>query len=201
MRFRLSLVFVAVFGLAGCAFGDRDVTLKYPPAPASGSAQAAMKAKPVPKGGLPVVVGTFTDSRPEKQIIGFVQNGYGMKTADVKTSSNVAEWVRRATAFELRRRGYSVTLAESPPPGARALLVTGTVEKALTKAYFSYDAEIVLTAAIVRGKKKVAGRRYSGRGSAGTNIAGTADRFGRSLSLALQDALQGLIADLNAVAR
>ncbi len=205
MRVRAGFLVITVLFLSGCAFGDRVATLKYPPAADKGGANAAVKGKQAPMAAKAarqsVVVGRFTDSRANKKVIGFVQNGYGMKTADVKTETDVSEWVRKAIAHELRRRGYAVTLADTATPGTRALFVTGNVEKALTKAYFKYDAEIVFTADIKRGRSKVGGSRYVGHGSAGANIAGTAERFGRSLSLALQEALQRFVADVNAVSR
>ncbi len=197
MHQRFAAGLIVYLLLAGCAFGDRTVFLDYPPKPSSGSAQAATPAAAPPaKSESRVVVGTFRDDRPNKKNIGFVQNTYGMETADVLAANDVSEWIRNALILELKNVGFAASRGDAADASGQALLVTGNIEKILTKAYFSYDAEVIFSADILRSGKKVGGSRYIGEGSAGVNIAATAVRFGQSLALALRVAIFQLVADI-----
>src|SRR6202022_2479246 len=95
-------------GFGGCSFGNRHVTLTYPPqqAPAARSGEAP---SPVVEPRRRVVLVTFLDQRSKKQTIGSVHNGFGMHTADVMAENEVAPWVTNAIGTELEKAGFAVT--------------------------------------------------------------------------------------------
>ncbi len=192
---------LAAILLGGCAFGDRVTLLQYPPPPPEGAAQAAVASPStvLRKGQPDVIVGEFVDQRPNKSKIGFVQNTYGMETADVIAANDVTEWIRNALVTELQLNGYRATLAKAKSASGNSLLVTGEIQKVLTKAYFSYNSEIIFTADVMRASKSLGKKTYVGRGGGGVNIAATGKAFGRSIALALQDALRRLVADIRQI--
>lgn len=81
-RFLLFGILV-LLGPLGCAFGNRHVTLAYPPEQAKADGQATASAAPPEPAGQKVVLVVFLDQRSTKQAIGSVHNGFGMHTADV----------------------------------------------------------------------------------------------------------------------
>lgn len=182
--------------LSGCAFTDRNVKLQYPPPPESGAAQAATPAVAARQDVRPIVVGAFTDPRPNRQKIGFVQNTYGMTTADVLAASDVAQWVREALVFELNQSGYSAALGDATQAPPDRLVITGQIVDVEAKAYVTYNSQIVLATDVRRGNASLSRRNYVGQGGGGVNVAATEAGYARSVSLALQDALRKLIADL-----
>ena len=202
-RHRVLLAILIGAALSGCAFTDRNVKLQYPPPPESGTAQAATPAAPpaaAPRAdGRAIVVGAFTDPRPNKQKIGFVQNTYGMTTADVLTANDVTQWVREALVLELNQSGYSATLGDAAQAPPDRLVITGQVTEVEAKAYVTYNSIIVLATDMRRANTTVARRQYTGIGGGGVNVAATEAGYARSVALALQDALRKLIADLNTV--
>lgn len=200
IKTRLAIVVVALL-LGGCAFGDRTAELVYPPAAPKGVAQAAgpSPSSVLRTDQLDVVVGEFQDPRPEKRKIGFVQNTYGITTANVLAANDVAEWIRGALVTELNANGYRASLGKSEDATAKALVVTGEIEKVLTKAYFTYNSEIIFSAKIERAETSLSNRKYVGRGGGDLNLASTAKSFGQSLALALQDALRHLVADIRQI--
>lgn len=183
--------------IGGCAFGDRVAYLDYPPRPPGGSAQAAeAPATSTSADALRVVVGAFVDEREDPLKIGFVQNGYGIETADVFATNDVAEWVSDAMVKELEINGFASSRGEAPDD---AYFVTGSIETVLTKAYFQYNAEIVFSADVSRRGEAVLGRRYTGESITGLSVAATGEAFGEVLTLALQDALQKFVVDLRQI--
>lgn len=196
-------IYVLLFGalLGGCAFGDRVSKLQYPPPPEVGSAQAAVS---LPSAALrldkrPIIVGQFVDRRTNKKKIGFVQNTYGMETANVFASNSVAEWMRAALVTELGLNGYSAKLGEVRNAPADRIVVTGEIQKVLTKAYFNYNSEIIFSADVKQANTSLSKKTYIGKGGGGVNFAATEAGFGRSIALALQDALRRLVADIGKV--
>ncbi len=197
------LIYVLLSGtlLGGCAFGDRVSKLQYPPPPEGGSAQAAV---PLPSASLrsderPIIVGRFVDRRTNKKKIGFVQNTFGMETANVFAANSVAEWMRAALVTELGLNGYSAKLGEGRNSPADRIVVTGEIQKVLTKAYFDYNSEVIFSADVKRADTSLSKKTYIGKGGGGINLAATEAGFGRSIALALQDALRRLVAEIGRV--
>ena len=196
---RCTATLVAVILLAGCAFGTRQPTLIYPPAPESSAipvAQAA--AKPAPK-NMQIILNPFIDQRDDKKVVGTVRNGFGMRTADVIPTNSVPEWVMQAMKVELQNSGYVVTTGTSGSdtlPGATAV-VTGEILKVFCDMYFSYTGQISLLTKVSRGGKDVLNKNYSAEGSAGIAWGGTAESYAQSLALALASAVKQFVAELD----
>jgi hypothetical protein len=180
----LCLAFLAVL-LSACAFGTRRVTLSYPPPAASyGLVKEAVAAGGAADQGKVSIV-TFTDVRGTP-LIGDVRNGYGMHTADVVTDTSISEWSTNALDFELRQRGYAVSVVQSVPTGPDDLWVSGQVVEVYCHAMFNYEGKVGALARIGRGAATISERRYDGEGSAGLNLAAYSGSYGDSLGLALQ---------------
>jgi len=194
MRTRLLIVALIVAGglLSGCAFGDRQAKLGYPPVADQGA--MAAEAAPAPTSRGAVYVGAFEDARPDKTVVGNVRNGFGMKTAKVIPQRDVAAWVREALAWELEAAGYTVVVGAAAPSGVAAL--SGDILRAYCDMYFTYDGQIVLRIEASRDGQPLLNQSYAGSGSVGIAWAGTGDSFSESLGLALQEALQKFLADL-----
>jgi hypothetical protein len=196
------LLVLGVFSvLTGCAFGTRQVTLTYPPAAVSEASgpKTAEAATTVSGATKPVILVPFTDQRADKRSIGEVRNGWGMRTADVITDRDVAEWVTRAVMMELTRAGYQVMSRNEVSNFDTLPTLTGDLITIHCTALFSYEGEVSFFAKLERDGYELLKKRYTGRGSAGVNWAATEASYGQSLSLALLESVRGLIADLNTV--
>jgi len=195
MRSRLLIVGIIIVGslVSGCAFGDRQAKLGYPPI-ADDGAMAAQAAEAVPASRGDVYIGAFSDIRPDKTVVGHVRNGFGMKTAKVLPQREVTAWVHDALAHELSAAGYTIVEGAAAPAGTTAL--SGDILRAYCDVYFTYDGQVVLRIEAQKDGQALLNQSYSGSGSAGVNWAATGDSFSESLSLALRQALQQFMADL-----
>ena len=99
---RIVTVLVFMSFLAGCAFGTRQPTLIYPPAPESGATPVANAAATSAPKNLRINLVPFVDQRSDKKVVGTVRNGFGMRTADVIPTNSVADWVTQALKMELQ---------------------------------------------------------------------------------------------------
>lgn len=192
---RLTAFTIAIGLLGGCAFGERQAKLGYPPAENGNEAIVSVAnaaTAPAPRGT--VHIAAFEDVRPEKRVVGHVRNGFGMKTAEVVAQRDVPTWVREAIASELQAAGYAVaegTATEGVP------VISGAIIRVYCDAYFTYEGEVMLRIETARAGESLIARTYTGKGSAGVSWAATGDSYSESLSLALQDALRQFIAELN----
>jgi hypothetical protein len=196
LRFTTTLI-AAIF-LAGCAFGTRNATLNYPPKAESGVISAAQAAtKPAPK-NVQIVLGAFSDQRTDKKVVGTMRNGFGMRTADVVAMNSVPDWVSQAMKVELENSGYSVVTAAGDDSAAGAsAVVSGEILNVFCDMYLSYTGQVSLVARVSKDGKEVLNKHYSGEGSAGLAVAGTAESFAQSLSLALAVAVKQFVAELD----
>ncbi len=195
----LCLLIVTI--LSGCAFGTRRPTLTYPPASEEPAAAVAQAAVPVAAKNMTVVLASFRDERSDKSTVGTVRNGFGMRTADVVPNNTVSEWVTQAVATELRSNGYKVVSGTaSDPKDPNALWLSGDVLNVFCDMYFSYTGQVSLLAKGRNAQGELFTKHYAGEGTAGIAWAATGDSFAQSLALALRDALNKLMADLNAMA-
>ena len=62
--------------------------------------------------------------------------------------------------------------------------------------YFTYDGTVTLRVQLQRAGQAFYKNTYEGKGSVGMNWGATGDSYGRSLSLALADAIEHLKRDL-----
>lgn len=192
---------LAVLALAGCAFGTREPTLIYPPAPdAEAVAPAQAAAKPAPK-NVQIVLTPFSDNRSDKKVVGTMRNGFGMRTADVIPTNSVPEWVMNAVKTELQNVGYTVLTGAANRNSARekTAVVSGEILNVFCDMYFSYTGQVSLIARVSKNDKEVLSKHYAGEGSAGIAFAGTAESFAQSLALALASAVRQFVAELDKV--
>lgn len=186
-----------VASLSGCAFGTRQPTLVYPPPVDSTAAVTTQSVPNVAARNTKVVLAGFRDERSDKSVVGTVRNGFGMRTADVVPTNNVADWVTGAVATELRASGYTVAEGaggETNDPDA--VFVSGDVLNVFCDMYMSYTGQVSLLTKVSIGKRELLAKHYSGEGSAGLAMAATSESYSESLGLALRDALRKFVAEL-----
>ncbi len=193
---QVGCLLVVAATVTGCAFGTRQAPLSYPPAPAGEVRQTAPTVEA--SKNTTIVLEKFNDERTDKSVVGTVRNGFGMRTADVVASKDVAEWVTSAVGTELRAHGYRVVgTAEQDGKSSRVVEVSGSVLNAFCDMYMSYTGQVSLLAKVKGRDGELIAKHYSGEGSAGLVMAATGESFGESLALALRDALGKFMADLD----
>jgi hypothetical protein len=192
------LVPMLLSGFAGCSM-TRNVTLVYPPgysgagAQSSGSKKAAKTAR---KGKI--ILKAFKDNRTVKDKIGHMENAFGKDMGSrILTDDDVVQWVTRAIKFELKKRGFEVMPDTNPPALLSEPVLSGTLIKAYTTSYFTYQGDVEFTADFTLGSTTLLTKHYFGNGDNGTFFVAKAEGFGGALSLALQDAAGNLAKDID----
>ena len=188
---RMATFLVAGSLLAGCAFGERQANLAYPPV-ADEDLISSAEAAPGARGGT-VYIEDFEDIRSSTMLVGHVRNGLGMKTAEVVAQRDVPEWVHEALVLELKESGYQVMDGVAP---AGQTTISGDIVRVYCDAYLTYDGEVTLRMEATKEGQSLVQNTYTGTGSAGISWAATGDSYSQSLSLALQSALRQFLADL-----
>lgn len=187
--------------LCSCAFGNRHVTLNYPPQKQSESAGPAIAEAAVQPNGKSIVLMQFVDQRSNKSVIGEVRNGYGMRTADVVVENDVSGWLTNAVRMELEKAGYKVTLTSNKNDALSNIAIGGEVLHVYCTAMMTYEGEVSFFAQLQKDGKEILRKRYTGKGSAGLNWGAASESYGNSLSEALSIAIRELVADVNSSAR
>jgi hypothetical protein len=183
-RKALAGVWLALPWLCACALVDREVTLDYDVAAREPVLQAASAAK--------VAIGHVEDRRIDPLHVGEVRNGLGMHTADIHAKGDGAEWLQEALAAELGRHGFVVVT----DPGEADYVVDAELSHVHCTAMLTYEGDVTLTASAAQFGQRVAGRSYTGKGSAGMNWSATEKAFQATLNLALQDAVLQFVQEL-----
>lgn len=196
LRASLALLLASTLLLGGCAFGVRNATLRYPPAPEAGVVPAARAAEVAPRKGE-IALLPIKDARTDKSKLGTVRNGFGMKTADVVTADDIPLWLTGALRTELARAGYQVKDAGTETAGGTTL--AGDLNHLWCDAYFTYLGEITLAVRLRRDGRELLAKEYQGSGGAGMNWVASAEAYGQTLAIALADALRRLVADVDKV--
>ncbi len=135
------------------------------------------------------------DERTSKQIVGQVQNAYGMHTADVIADNDVAAWIATALRAELEAVGYAVTepaegqAADAPMLECRIATVSGT-------AYVTFKGRVSFFANINKDGREVLNKVYYKQVSSGTSWFASGAGYAEALSLALAAAARELAADV-----
>jgi len=189
--------FIAI--LAGsCAFGDRHVTLNYPPNTGlEGLVVKSAIASPHLSGlKKKIILFQFRDLRLNKNKIGHVLNSYGFETADVIADNDVTEWVHNAITMELKKAGFEIIKQDNLDEIGSDLILKGEILRVYCSAYFTYNAEVIFIAKIEKNNNVILNKSYVGEGSVGLNLAATSEGYGDSISLALSNAIRELIGDL-----
>lgn len=137
-----------VLTLGGCAFGTRNALLTY------------QVDRPLlsPSNGIKIHVADFRDDRPDPQLVGHVLNGWGMKTAQVRSGNSVAEWVREALVAELKASGYEVV--DSAQGEA---VIDGKVVNIDCTSYMTYEGKVGLDVKLMRGNEVILDKTYFGK--------------------------------------
>jgi hypothetical protein len=176
---------------SGCAFGTRHAKLTYPPGALS--EKAATNACPAGSKGR-IVLQRFSDDRANKRLVGHVRNGWGMKTAEVVSDDgDLSDLITGAVRSELQKAGYEV-LSDAAAGGLPQL--AGGLTAMYCDAYLTYEGKATLVVRVNRDGNEVFKRTYEGQGSAGLNWTMSSASYGKSLSVALQEAILALVADL-----
>ncbi len=196
LRFAVLLCLPAL--VAGCAFGTRHAVLPYPPPPAGGTAvaEAAPAAAPA---ALPIILIPFGDARSDREHIGEVKTGLGMKTAWVLADNDVVGWVNEAVAKELAESGFQVTRAASATGTETAPVLSGDVIRVYGVAYMTYSGEVSLSVRVMSGGTAIHTRTYTSQKSAGLSMTASGGGYANALAMALEDDIHQLVADLKGV--
>lgn len=173
---------VALLLLSGCAFTTGHVDLGYQP-----TTQATKLATPQ----SPRVTVAVTDKRPT-QVVSQKINGFGMKTADIVSNTDVPGTLKNAFDTELNSRGFI--------EGAGGNVVSITLdnfENQFSLGFFSGEATatIGMQVTVKRPDGSVAYDKYfTGQSKDWVEIAGE-DNAGRQLNAAMQDGVSKIFDD------
>ena len=118
--------------------------------------------------------------------------------SNIRRPRQATEWLAGVIVTELEGRGYRVG---PPGPGLDPAIpvLDGDVLTVYCSAYLTYEGEVSFMARVEKGGEKLLDRRYTGTGGIGLNWAATSDSYGRSLALALSNAVNTLVADLRSL--
>ncbi len=175
-----------LFMMSGCAFGTREVILRNSDAPVS---PMVTKKHEICFSGL-------SDARKDT-IVGNVQHWSGAKTADVVARNSVRDWVNTEIANQLESAGYRVNAQCTDQE--HSIRLDGGITKAYTTAYFNYAGEVDLATKISLGQKLVLDKTFTGYFDGGTNMAATAESFGKTLEGSLNSAVSTMISEINII--
>lgn len=181
----LALCCLSFFG--GCAFGTRNVLLKN---------SAPTATTPKAHHSHEICFNGLSDDRPDRSI-GHVQNGYGMKTAEVVAINNVPDWVNKEIKTQLANAGYVVN--ENCSETGNQFLVGGKIVKVYTTAYMNYVGEVTIKASITLDSTQILNKTYTGYKKGEMNWAATAESFGELLETSLKSATLQLISDIDSL--
>jgi len=107
--------------LGGCAFTDAQLDIRSP-------ADAKFKGPMTEIGATTFEFKPLTDTRPDKQRIGWKKNGFGQNTADITSKRDVTVVVTDAVTEGLRQNGHTVGVPSN-------ITVSGSV----TRFWFEFD--------------------------------------------------------------
>jgi hypothetical protein len=166
--------------MSGCAFGTRKPVLSYTPITPRN-----------PANGVSVHILPFRDQRFDKDIVGYMRNAYGMRTAKVVTETNISDWVTNALKAELANAGY--TVLDSKPESAT---IEGQVLHVFCDAYLMYEGKVEVELTLRRGSDVLLQEKYRGT-TQELNVAGTSRSYALVLQKSLQNALRDAIRDID----
>lgn len=175
-------VLAATVLLSGCAFTTGHVNLDY---------QSQVTPAKVAMADSPHISVAVADKRPT-QIVGHKINGYGMKTADIMSDSDVPETVKKAFEQELKARGFTI--------GSGGILVSVSLNdfeseysmgwfSAQAKANMGMDVSVVQTNGAITFEKHIVGHNDE---SVMTSGEGNAQD---TLNAAMRDAVSNVFGD------
>jgi len=177
-----ALIAASLLSLSGCAFTTGHVDLAYQP-----TTLATKLAAP----DSPRVSVVVTDKRPT-QVVSEKINGYGMKTADIVSNTDVPGTLKGAFETELNSRGFT------EGPGGNVVSVSlSNFENQFTLGFFSGDAtaSIGMQVTVKRPDGSVAYDKYvTGQSKDWVEITGEGNAE-HELNAAMQDGVSKVFAD------
>ncbi len=181
-----------VVPFSGCAFGNRDVTLTYPPNTKGSVSAHSSPAEPLPT----VMLIDFLDQRAEKAAVGAIHNGFGAHTADAITKTNVADWVMNAITLELQNAGFKVTRANSVPKYSGTSVITGEVLTVYCNMYTKYEGAVSFAVSVKYQGKELLHKTYDGKVVYKSGSTKFGPQFAEALSQSLESAAKTFTAEL-----
>lgn len=183
------LLMASLAQLTGCA--TRSLDLIYPPEQSA----TAIPSSPVIEntGSInsnDIVLDVF-DARTVKDRLG--------QYAGLRSDDNVAAWVNNALVYELTEVGYNVFQKGTATTNDAAIGLTVDIQKVFVTASVTYQGEVLLQATLHRKGEQQVTQQFEGTGSAGLNMATTSRSLGKSLALALQDAISKMLVDFELI--
>lgn len=172
----------AALFVSGCALTTGHVNLSYQP---------TTQATKIAGANSSHVMVDVSDKRPT-QVVGQKVNGYGMKTADIVSDSDVPGTLKGAFETELSNRGFMVG------PGGTVISVRlDNFENQFTLGWFSGDAtaSMGMDVTVKRPNGSIAYNKYiTGQGKDSVEIAGEGNAE-RMLNAAMQDGVFKVFSD------
>lgn len=173
-------IFTLVTLSSGCAFGTRKLDLQY-----------EVTTQPGTPKNIDIHVSDFKDERTEKDVVGHVRNGYGMKTAKIIAQKEVTGWIKEALKLELKNIGYNVVEAETAPINVRGEVITVYVTSMMM-----YEGKVVLEVNVDVSGQEIYTQKYEGTDES-VSFAMTAKGYANTLKKALQKALKEVVHDID----
>lgn len=172
----------AMLLISGCPFTTGHVNLEY---------HSQTPATRVAEAGSPRVAVEVSDKRTT-QIVGQKINGWGMKTADIVSDTNVPGILKSAFQNELEDRGFTVG-----PRGALIAVALSSLNNQFSLGVFSGEAEanIGMDVSVKRPDGVVAYDKYITGNYRGSSMAATAGMAQRTLNAAMRDAISRVFSD------
>jgi len=192
------LLMASLAQLTGCA--TRPLDLIYPPEQSA----TAIPSSPVIEntGSInsnDIVLDVF-DARTEKDRLSDGIGGFfSVRAGAFESEDNVAAWVNNALVYELTEVGYNVFQKGTATTNDAAIGLTVDIQNVFGTAPVTYQGEVLLQATLHRKGEQQVTQQFEGTGSAGLNIAGTSRSLGKSLALALQDAISKMLVDFELI--
>lgn len=189
------LLMASLAQLTGCA--TRSLDLIYPPEQSA----TAIPSSPVIEntGSInsnDIVLDVF-DARTVKDRLGTAITG--VRGYVFESEDNVAAWVNNALVYELTEVGYNVFQKGTATTNDAAIGLTVDIQKVFVTAPVTYQGEVLLQATLHRKGEQQVTQQFEGTGSAGLNMATTSRSLGKSLALALQDAISKMLVDFELI--
>ena len=184
--------------ISGCAFGTRHAVLIYPPSLYSKTAVATNAPPSIHLGK--VSLGNFSDERADKVVIGYVRNGYGIRTAEIHLDSAAEPFMTNAVQYELEKAGWEV-VDQQTATNSDIPIISGEILVLHCDAYFSYEGDATLIIHATRNGHEVFKKTYSGNGGGDMNWAMTGEGYGKAVSQSVQEALLNFVRDLPVIIR
>jgi hypothetical protein len=176
----------------GCAFGNRDLNLTYPPNTRGAAAQSS-PTEPLPT----VILIDFLEQRTEKAAVGAIHNGFGAHTADAITKSNVADWVMNAVTLELQGAGFKVIRAHSVPKYSENSIITGEVLTVYCNMYTKYEGSVSFSVTVRYQGQELLHKTYDGKITYKSHSTKFGPQFAEALSQSLEGAAKAFTAELS----